>query len=269
FFFARPVRFGLALMAVLIPIGMRDTGRQSLLTERSYFGILNVRRSADWFFDDQKQKNIYYEFTNLTHGTTDHGQNFIKPDRIRDRARFVPEHLKGVLPSANQELYSKENEMDLSRLATTYYHRAGPVGMAMERFDWFQKLGAIRPSEVVDYWNTYKSDARMPASLIGLGAASPGTSTLPIGQLVGAWSEPPYAVIGLGTGTMASYARPFQHMHFYEIDDRVRRYSQPPPGRTLFFCYANDAVERGAELHVLMGDARLRMAQPWVPENMK
>src|SRR5262249_34636027 len=61
------------------------------------------------------------------------------------------------------------------------------------------------------------------ASLFGLG-------TVPGGPLIGAWSQPPYATIGLGTGTMGSYTKPFQHITYYEIDDHVREYSLPSVG---------------------------------------
>lgn len=47
-----------------------------------------------------------------------------------------------------------------SRLATTYYHRDGPVGRVLERFNWF-------PGPE----NTYAADARLPAALVGLAAA--------------------------------------------------------------------------------------------------
>src|SRR5262249_29972076 len=36
-----------------------------------------------------------------------------------------------------------------------------------------------------------------------------------------------------------------------------------------FFTYLRFARQRGAEVDVLMGDARLRMAQPWVPRGME
>src|SRR5262249_14123983 len=81
--------------------------------------------------------------------------------------------------------------------------------------------------------------------------------------LVGLWSEPPYATIGLGTGTMASYGRPFQHVHFYEIDNLVKKLSLPPRGSEAYFTYLQQAKDRGAEVQGLMGDARLRMAQPY------
>jgi len=82
---------------------------------------------------------------------------------------------------------------------------------------------------------------------------------------VASWSEPPFATIGLGTGTMASYARPFQHMHFYEIDNHIVRLSLPKAGGHAWFTYIQGAMNRGVNLHIFMGDARLRMALPWDP----
>src|SRR5262245_40340568 len=63
---------------------------------------------------------------------------------------------------------------------------------------------------------------------------------------------------------MASYARPFQHVHFYEIDDQIRRLSQALPNPTNpYFTYLKGAEKRGANVQVLMGDARQRMALPY------
>lgn len=108
----------------------------------------------------------------------------------------------------------------------------------------------------------------MPASLVGglgcdlMGGMAPGL--LPLTPVVDTWSEPAYATIGLGTGTMASYARPYQTVHFYEIDDRIKRLSLPVrPGDRTYFTYLEEARKRGANVNVLMGDARLRMAEPW------
>ncbi len=248
-FYGRPVRYGLTFGLILLLLAMRERGGGTIIQERSYFGILNVRASWEALGSEER---VYYR--TLTHGTTQHGENFIK---------------KGNL--------TYPNKTDLSRLATTYYHRAGPIGMAMERFDWFVKLGEDKWRQSSDYWNTYWSDARMPASIAGV-VATPmlggmGTPVTHGSALVAAWSEPPYATIGLGTGTMASYARPFQTLHFYEIDDRVRRYSLPEDGREPYFTYLLDASitklnknGRGAAVDVLMGDARLRMTEPWVPK---
>src|SRR5437763_13289732 len=108
-------------------------------------------------------------YHSLLHGTTDHGKNFVAPDET------------GSIGDSTK---------DLSRLATTYYHRLGPAGRVMELFNWFPNS----PDNV--YW----ADARMPAAVAGQVMSNLGTSALPMGGLVNLWSEPPFATIGLGTG---------------------------------------------------------------------
>src|SRR5205814_1789446 len=52
-FMSRPLRFGLGMGVVLLLIDLHGGGgRQALLTERSYFGILHVRRGADSYIDE-------------------------------------------------------------------------------------------------------------------------------------------------------------------------------------------------------------------------
>ncbi|MCI0376973.1 MAG: hypothetical protein L0215_05170 [Gemmataceae bacterium] len=236
FFYAvRPSRFGLAMMGLLLAnlaFAERESGY--VFSARTYFGVLRVyhEEERDGISDsDIDSKGMRFtnprklpEYTFLMHGTTYHGRNYYDPPELR-------------------------------RLATTYYHRKGPVGVIMERYNWF-------PGKQ----NTYHADARLPASMVGLGALPLGVGNLPLDQLTCVWSEPPYATIGLGTGTMASYGRCFQHVVYYEIDDMIRNFSLPPNERFLFqdrpfFNYLADAVGRGSNLEVVMGDARLSMAQ--------
>src|SRR3984893_1592180 len=63
------------------------------------------------------------------------------------------------------------------------------------------------------------------------------------------------AVVGLGTGTLAAYARPGDRVTFYEIDRKVRDIAFDPA----YFTYATDARNRGATVRVELGDARIRM----------
>jgi spermidine synthase len=63
------------------------------------------------------------------------------------------------------------------------------------------------------------------------------------------------AVIGLGTGTMAAFARPGDVMTIYEIDGHVRDIALDPA----YFTYVADARRRGAAIRLEMGDARLRL----------
>ncbi|WP_165073898.1 fused MFS/spermidine synthase [Paludisphaera rhizosphaerae] len=63
-------------------------------------------------------------------------------------------------------------------------------------------------------------------------------------------------VVGLGTGTLACYARPGQDWTFYEIDDAVVRAAEDET----CFTYLADARRRGATVSTVEGDARLRLA---------
>jgi SAM-dependent methyltransferase len=63
------------------------------------------------------------------------------------------------------------------------------------------------------------------------------------------------AVIGLGTGTLAAYARTGDTMTFYEIDPVVRTVAADPA----YFTYVTDARNRAALLRVELGDARVRL----------
>jgi spermidine synthase len=95
--------------------------------------------------------------------------------------------------------------------------------------------------------------------------------TGPIGEVMLAYNTPErlpnLAVIGLGTGTMACYAQPGQHLTFYDIDPVVRRLSFD--GNPAYFGYVHDARERGAQLELVMGDARLTMERKQLEDAAK
>jgi hypothetical protein len=85
------------------------------------------------------------------------------------------------------------------------------------------------------------------------------THSGPIGQVFHA-SQPrleqsgaEVAIVGLGAGTLASYARPGQRWTFYEIDDAVVRIARDPR----FFTYLQDSQADATE--IVLGDARLRL----------
>jgi hypothetical protein len=128
--------------------------------------------------------------------------------------------------------------LDVSRrrLPISYFHPTGGIGQIFQHMSW--------------------PDERLPASLVGAGAL-PGP--LPMGVLCDLHSEPPFAVVGLGTGTLAAHARPWQTMDIYEIDPLVRSLSLPPDGKRPIFTYVDDARKRHADIQVIMGDGRLRM----------
>ncbi|MBL8764223.1 MAG: fused MFS/spermidine synthase [Phycisphaerae bacterium] len=85
--------------------------------------------------------------------------------------------------------------------------------------------------------------------------------TGPIGQVFETYKADPrfrsVAVVGMGVGTMAAYARRGQAMSFYEIDPVILRLAT---NRNMF-TYMGDAFDRGAILNAYIGDARLKLAQ--------
>jgi len=62
------------------------------------------------------------------------------------------------------------------------------------------------------------------------------------------------AIVGLGAGTLASYARPGQHWTFYEIDAAIERIARDPR----YFRYLQDC--QADTVDIILGDARQRLA---------
>lgn len=70
-------------------------------------------------------------------------------------------------------------------------------------------------------------------------------------------SARPVGFIGLGTGSLTGYAKPGQSVTVYEIDPAIRRIAENPA----YFTYVTDARRRGADVNIVMGDARLRLEE--------
>ncbi len=67
----------------------------------------------------------------------------------------------------------------------------------------------------------------------------------------------PIGVVGLGTGSLACYAKPGQQATFFEIDPTVIELVEPPK----FFTYIHNARTQEAVIDFILGDARLKLAQ--------
>ena len=81
--------------------------------------------------------------------------------------------------------------------------------------------------------------------------------TGPAGQVFAAFDAAPtaphVAVIGLGAGTLACYARPTEGWTFYEIDPAVERIAEDPK----YFTYLKQS--RAGSVNIVLGDARLQL----------
>jgi hypothetical protein len=155
---------------------------------------------------------------------------------------------------------------ELMRYPTTYYHRKGPVGQVMRNMEWFPEPAANLRQFGPDFWlqrnrDNSKDDARIVASLFGL-ASGPGNIDRDL--IAAAWSEPPYAIVGLGTGTLFTYAHPYQFIDAFELDPAVIALStQTPAGQnTPVFHYYASAQQRGVNAKIFAGDARRSLSKP-------
>ncbi len=225
--FQRPLRFGLSIMALFVAMLVYDRSTEGLVyIDRGFFGLLRVREVQV----DHQLRDKY--------GT---GDEEPKSPWVRKTYRTLVhggiDHGRQIVKVVDAQMRSDEGlNRKIRRDPITYFHPLNGVGEAYAKFSW--------------------PDHRLPASLAGMGA-SPMSAFA--GLLVDLHSEPPYAVLGLGTGILASYARPLQTMHFYEIDPLVRDLSLPKNGKEPVFTYVQDAKDRGANVEILMGDGRLKI----------
>jgi hypothetical protein len=241
-FASRPLRYGLAVGAVLLANAVanpRDREERALYAGRTYFGVLRVYQDTEQLGRDEvKELNVSpLELKDISR--TIEGQTYY----------FAP--YRYLMHGTTHHGLNYQVPKNLRRLATTYYHSKGPTGIIMEKLKGYEDFKDYKGKG--EPQNVYHSDAIMPASLVGMG---------PLEQLVSIWQVQPYATVGLGTGTMASYGRPFQHVTFYEIDDAVRSFHVPPYAPNgPFFNYLGDAIGRGVGVEIIMGDARQSMKQ--------
>jgi SAM-dependent methyltransferase len=83
--------------------------------------------------------------------------------------------------------------------------------------------------------------------------------TGPIGDIFRVFEGPQakkdMAFIGLGSGTLACYGDEGKRLTFYDIDQAVVKIAENPE----YFTYYQDCKDRGTDVHVVLGDARLRL----------
>jgi hypothetical protein len=195
-FVKRPLRFGLAVGALLLASSLCDLlDGDVLLRRRSFFGVLHVTEDGN--------------FRRLEHGTTLHGLQRTRWDRA-----------------------------DLAAGAAGPLAAPGPAGAA---------------ALLAAGWDTWRHPGRQPQAYFD--------RTGPIGQVFEAYRDRlagrHLGLIGLGTGTLAAYGQPGQRLTYYDIDPLVKRIACNPA----YFTYVQDARDRGVEVNVVLGDARLKMEE--------
>jgi hypothetical protein len=230
FFVDRPLRFALSVTAILAYSTYREEANTAIYAERSFFGILKIQETeratyvhsqtnADEIlrWPETNKPIIGREFIlrRLTHGTTLHGTQFTYPDTPDGRL--------------------------LSRDFWDDFKMISPSGMG---WDSLVTAGVIQTYDIRQEPLTYyHRTGPVGAMFTELRTRKNGTD-----------STAPYAMIGLGTGSVSCYARRGQSLTFYEIDTAVKRLVADTDR---FFTYVTDARNRGANLDIRLGDARL------------
>lgn len=217
---------------------------EHLTFRRSFFGVHHVytvkARKPDLTIDPDKP--VVHK---LHHGTTLHGaQLFGLMERRRpDGSTF---------------------RLDASKFATTYYHPKGPVGDIMRHLGATpERAGRINLATLglADLSRAgLVSDLQAPAfpgsSLAALAAAPAVVQAADDAARPGS-ALSSVAVIGLGSGGMAAYARAGDRYTFYEIDPTVRDLATNPE----YFTFIADARARGARVDIRIGDGRIEIAK--------
>lgn len=194
------LRFGLAMLGLLVASHFVLRGGNVLHRDRNFFGTLNVARSGNQ--------------VHLSHGTTLHGVQ-VRPDPIDldERAPTQAELDRVFFGRESEASLRAASILDRLRLVRyipgTYYHPSGPIGNVIE-------------------------------------------SMVERGQFRN------IALVGLGSGTLAAYARPGTSLTYFEIDPHVIMIASNPA----WFTYLHDATRRVGKgvIDFRLGDARLSLA---------
>ena len=118
-----------------------------------------------------------------------------------------------------------------------------------------------RPDETLSLWHGRTAHGIQFTSLEGRRLATsfyaPNSGVAQAFQLLTPDRDRRIGIVGMGVGTLATFARPGDYIRLYEINPEVRRLAET------LFTYLRDSP---AEIDVVMGDARLSMERD-APQN--
>ena len=258
-FIERPVRFGLCVGALLLVHGFYAANQGgTVATARSFFGILKV----DHYAEPLKGTRFGYRPTG---GATD---DFSGPGFRATFEDFEDEQTK-----ERQRFGFVQSVADFYKLShgTTLHGMQAARSLRLPVRDDVPALGCLSPwAAVADAGARGGWDFRAePLTYYGRSG--------PVGGIFEQyWRNGPdagdgVAMVGLGTGSVACYARAGDRLTFYEIDPtvvnlvktphvmnpaEVRKGAAPERGP---FTFLADAGDRGARVEIVVGDARLKL----------
>jgi hypothetical protein len=246
-----------------------------LLAPSAWFLTRNPKLRG-WWFDCVLPMGLGLVATALLLGFYDRNWEF---ERIRDFIRSV----SGNRLDFQAAMVAKFLVFGLpALLCYIYVERPLRFGLAVGAFVLAFSMYDLRPSNLIkqerSYFGVLKVNRyivdEVPFHSLTHGTTTHGMQCLdkdrrrepltyyhrngPVGQLFATYPELThnYAVIGLGTGTMAAYGDENHKVTFYEIDKHVRAIASNPE----YFTYLTDYENiRKEPPKIVMGDARLQM----------
>ncbi|MGL6076581.1 MAG: spermidine synthase [Fimbriiglobus sp.] len=225
FFIDRPLRFGLCVAAILFVSNYRTwTNDDSEYSVRSSFGIMKVERYTD------RYPYFYFAYDNPEGTLNDDGE-------IQKYGYFFQQPFRKLLHGTTLHGVQADGTwlipaVDDSRvfMAMSPWQSLAIQGM-QQSFDMKQ--------EPLTY---YHRTGPVGAIFHRFRALDPN------GHI---------GMVGLGTGSVSCYAQPGQKLTYYEIDKHVVDLVES--GK--YFTYLNDAKQRGADVNIVLGDARLQLVE--------
>lgn len=242
-----PITWAVGLFVAAVCIGhwngKQAFGDKTLLLERSFFGVHHAY-SKVLLNPDQTALDGggAVEVHRLSHGTTLHGAQL-----LGTMQRQLADGSKALMSPAT--------------IATTYYHAAGPAGDLMRSLSNSPAVYAKASDGLLAANELARAGSLASLTSVGVPQLSAwAAEAVARGATERARSVAPstrVAVIGLGSGTMASYARKGDEYTFFEIDPVVARFASEPT----VFRYLTDAQARGARVRIVLGDGRLNIVK--------
>jgi SAM-dependent methyltransferase len=197
-FIARPIRFGLCVAALVVASWLYEDNSRTLYQGRSFFGVLRVDTDGS--------------FKELEYG------KLVDPDDDKSGRRGRIDH-DGTFHKLvhGTTLHGKQRRWPTDPVAGVNALRAGILLQSLATSTPFEAAAAASAQwELLDY------PSHVPLTYYHRSG--------PIGRVLSPLGErvQDAAFIGLGTGTLAAYARPGMNVTFYEIDQHVIELASNP-----------------------------------------
>jgi hypothetical protein len=240
-FIDRPIRFGLCVAAILLVQVIRAEQSHVVESRRSFFGILRVTESTE--VPEFRMMNVRLLFPLRTDKEEDNERDRVAADAVREKYLSLVHGttLHGTQATTTWR-YPVYNDLPAVIHATPFglpWFALGAAGgtlafdMRQEPLTYYHRTGPVGEA----FAEAYRRDP-----------------------------DGPIAMVGLGSGSVACYAQPGQNFTFFEIDPTVVKIVDKPPAvdprqAARQFTYLAEARARGANLDIILGDARLRLEE--------